>query len=37
MAGFAIALFVGVMVATVVNKRYAMAHHHEAVKHAAVR
>lgn len=34
-AAFVIAVFVGVMAVTVMNKRYQEAHRHDAVKHAA--
>lgn len=35
MAGFVIAVFVGVMAATVLNKRYLEAQQHAPVRHAA--
>ena len=37
MAGFVIAVFVAVMVTTVMDKRYETAHRHAAVRHSAVR
>ena len=37
MAGFVIAVFVGLMAANVMNEHHLQAQRHEAVKHAAVR
>jgi hypothetical protein len=36
-AAFVIAVFAGVMAATIVNKRYLEARRHDAIRHAAVR